>query len=163
MVTGVDRTMEKEAAEALLDRGVSVPLKPLRLPFVKRGITLRLTMRRPTLAGLMEIARLYLKMGVSAEEMESWGKARQMEFLVSHGCDLSRMIACTVCRGYVSGKLLRGLTAWLIRHFVEYRYQMAVVGRFVSLVGTDPFVPIIRLAGIMNPMTPRLSQKRKGS
>ena len=158
-----DLMIEKEAAEVLLGRGVSVPLKPLRLPFVKRAITLRLTMRRPTLAGLMEIARLYLKTGVDAGEMEKWSKAEQMRFLAEHGRDLSRMIACTVCRGYVSGKLLRGLTAWVIRHFVEYRYQMAVVERFVSLVGTDPFVPIISLAGRMNPMTPRLSRKRRGS
>ena len=150
------RTIEKEAAEALLDRGVSVPLKPIRIPFRKQPAQLRLTMRRPTLAGLIEISRLYLKMGVTAGEMESWTKEEQMHFL-------ARMIACTVCRGYLSGKLLKRITAWLIRHFVEYRYQMAVVVQFVALTGTDPFVPIIRSAEKMNPMTPRLSREEEGS
>lgn len=157
------RIIEKEAAEALLDRGVSVPLKPIRIPFRKQPAQLRLTMRRPTLAGLIEISRLYLKMGVKAEEMESWTKEEQMRFLALHGKDLARMIACTVCRGYVSGKLLKGVTAWLVRNFVEYRYQMAVVVQFVALTGTDPFVPIIRSAGKMNPMTPRLSREEEGS
>lgn len=159
----MDRLIEKEAAEALLDRGVSVPLKDIRVPFRKKPLRIRLTMRRPTLAGQMEIARIYLGMGVTTEKAEKMSKMRQMAFLAAHGKDLSRIMAHTVCRGYVPRHLLVGLTAWFIRHFVEHKYQLAAVRRFESLMGTGPFMPIIRSAERTNPTKARLSQRRKGS
>lgn len=159
----MDRMIEKEAAEALLDRGVSVPFKDIRLPLRKKPLRIRLTMQRPTLAGQMEIARLYLGMGVTTEKVREMSKMRQMAFLSVHGKDLSRIMAYTVCRGYVSRHLLVGVTAWFIRHFVEHKYQLAAVRKFESLMGTDPFMPIIRSAERTNPTKARLSQRRKGS
>lgn len=159
----MDRMIEQEAAEALLDRGVSVPFKDIRIPWRKKPLQLRLTMRRPTLAGQMAIARLYLGMGVTTDKVENMSKMRQMAFLATHGKALSRIMACTVCRGYVSRHLFIGLLAWIIRNFVEYKYQIAAVRKFESLMGTDPFMPIIRSAERTNPMKPRLSRRKKGS
>lgn len=159
----MEHMIEKEAAEALLDRGVSVPFKDIRIPWRRKSLTIRMTMRRPTLAAQMEIARLYLDMGVTTEKAETMGKMRQMAFLATHGKTLSRIIAYTVCRGYVSRHLFVGLLAWAIRNFVEHKYQMAAVRKFESLMGTDPFMPIIRSAGRTNPMKVRLSRRRKGS
>lgn len=158
-----DRMIEKEAAEALLDRGVSVPFKVFRIPFRKRAVKIRMTMRRPTLSAQIEIARLYLSMGVTTEEAVSMPKMRQMQFMAEHGRTLSLIMAYTVCLGYVSRHLLVRLTAWVIRNFVEHKYQIAAVRQFESLMGTDPFLPIIRSAGRTNPMKLRLSQKKKGS
>ena len=155
--------IEKEAAEALLDRGVSVPFKVFRIPFRKRAVKIRMTMRRPTLSAQIEIARLYLSMGVTTEEAVSMPKMRQMQFMAEHGRTLSLIMAYTVCLGYVSRHLLVRLTAWVIRNFVEHKYQIAAVRQFESLMGTDPFLPIIRSAGRTNPMKLRLSQKKKGS
>lgn len=45
------RKVQREASEALLDLGVSLPLKEWRLPFMKRPVQWRVTMRRPRLAG----------------------------------------------------------------------------------------------------------------
>lgn len=59
------RKVQREASEALLDLGVSLPLKEWRLPFMKRPVQWRVTMRRPRLAGQICIVRLYLSMGVS--------------------------------------------------------------------------------------------------
>lgn len=59
------RKVQREASEALLDLGVSLPLKEWRLPFMKRPVRWRVTMRRPRLAGQICIVRLYLSMGVS--------------------------------------------------------------------------------------------------
>ncbi len=159
----MDRAIEKEAAEALLDRGVSVPFKDLRLPFVRKPLRLRLTMRRPTLAGQIAIGRQYLAMDTTAAEASRLSSLEQMRFMARHGRRLSLIIAYTVCRGYLSRHLLVGLTAWLVRHFVEYRYQTAAVGHFERLMGTAPFMSIISLAERTNPMTPRLSQKEEGS
>ncbi len=159
----MNRAIEKEAAEALLDRGVSVPFKDIRLPFRKKPLKVRITMKRPTLAGQIEIGRQYLEMDTTAEEAMKLSKMEQMRFMARHGKRLSRILAYTVCRGYISRHLLVGLTAWLVRHFVEYRYQLAAAGQFERLMGTVPFMSIIRSAERTNPMKPRLSQGKKGS
>lgn len=159
----MERMIEKEAAEALLDRGVSVPFKDIRIPWRKKPLTIRMTMRRPTLSAQIEIARLYLDMGVTTEKVVKMSKMRQMAFLATHGKALSRIMAYTVCRGFLSRHLLVGIMAWVIRNFVEYKYQIAAVRKFESLMGTDPFIPIIRSAERTNPMKLRLSQKKKGS
>lgn len=159
----MDARIEQEATEVLLDRGVSVPFKDIRLPFRKRPLRLRLTMRRPTLEAQIRIARLYLKMGATPGEVSAWPKRLQMRFLAEHGRDLSRIMAYTVCLGYTRRLLFVGVVSWLIRNFVPYCYQLAAVGTFESLMGTDPFMPIIRSAARMNPMKPRLSREGKGS
>lgn len=159
----MDRMIEREAAEALLDRGVSVPFKDIRLPLRKKPLQIRLTMRRPTLSAQIKIARLYLGMGVTTEQVEKMGKMRQMAFVATHGKTLSRIMAHTVCLGYVSRHLLVGVVAWAIRHFVEYKYQIAAVHQFELLMGTAPFMPIIRSVERTNPMKPRLSRGKKGS
>lgn len=63
------RAIQREAADALLNRGVSIPLKELRVPFRKRPIKLRVTLRRPYMSGQIEFARTYLSMDVTAEQM----------------------------------------------------------------------------------------------
>lgn len=46
-----ERIIQHEGAAALLDRGVSVPLKEVRIPFRKKPLKLRIVMRRPRLGG----------------------------------------------------------------------------------------------------------------
>lgn len=157
------RLVEREGAAALLDGGVSVPLKELRLPLRKKPVKLRVTMRRPRLGGLIRLAGVYLKLGVTAAEMEKFTKEQEMAFIAAHGKDISLMVALTLCRGWWSRHLLLRPAAWWIRHCMETRYLMACMRKFVLLLGTDPFTSIIRSAERTNPMKPRLSQTRKGS
>ena len=82
-----------------------------------------------------------------------------MQFLASHGKAVSRMVAYTLCRGPFSRRVLLRPVAWLIRNFMEQRYLVGAI----SLMGTDPFIPIIRSAERTNPMSLRLSQRKKGS
>ena len=93
------RKVQREASEALLDLGVSLPLKEWRLPFMKRPVRWRVTMRRPRLAGQICIVRLYLSMGVSPEEVSSFAGRERLEFLARNGVKISRMVAHTLCRG----------------------------------------------------------------
>ena len=157
------RLVEREGAAALLDGGVSVPLKELRLPLCKKPVKLRVTMRRPRLGGLIRIARVYLRLGVTAAEMEKFSKEQEMAFMAAHGKDISLMVALTLCRGWWSRHLILRPAAWWIRHWMETRYLMACMRKFVLLLGTDPFTSIIRSAERTNPMKPRLSHGRKGS
>lgn len=155
-----ERKVQQEASEALLDVGVSVPLKPIRLPFRKKRLLLRLTMRRPRLSTQIKIARLYLSLGVTYAELEALDKDGQMCFIAEHGKTISEMVALTMC-----GKWWKPmwLVSWILRHWVDNLYMQVALMKFVLLLGTESFTNIIRSAEMTNPMKLRLSQKKKGS
>ena len=164
MEESVIRQIQREGADALLDVGVSVPLKTFRIPFRKTPIKLRVTMKRPYLSGQIRFARTYLSMGVTSEQMWNFSKEEEMGFIARHGKELSRMIAYTICRGWMSRcRPAISVVSWFVRNFMEHKYITGAIRRFVSLMGTDPFIPIIRSAEKTNPMKLRLSQKRRGS
>lgn len=163
MDDAVIRQIQREGADALLDAGVSVPLMRLRLPFKKKPIEIRLTMKRPCLSGQILIARTYLSMKVTSEQMWSFTKEQEMQFLADHGKAVSRMIAYTICRHPLARKLLLRPVAWLVRNHMSNDHLLGAMKRFVSLMGTDPFIPIIISAERTNPMKLRMSQKTKGS
>lgn len=155
--------IEREAAEALLDRGVSVPLKRVRLPLTKKSWTVRVTMRRPRLGGLIRIAELWRRTGVSSTELASMDSGKQMAWIAAHGREVSEMIACTLCRGALSRRLFGGIAAWAVRNMMDMDMTAGAMRSYVGLLGTRPFESIIRSAEKLNPMLPRLSQERKGS
>lgn len=163
MDEGVIRQIQREGADALLDIGVSVPLKAIRIPFKKNPLVLRVTMKRPCMSGQLRIARTYLSMGVTSEQMWNFTKEEEMQFLVNHGKKVSRMIAYMICRDYFARNFCVWFIAWFIRNFMTFEYQTEVIKKFVTLMGTDPFIPIIRSAEMTNPMKLRLSRKKKGS
>ncbi len=156
------RAIQCEAADALLNRGVSIPLKAIHIPFRKRPVLFRVTLKRPYMSGQIDFARTYLSMGITAEQMTAFTKEEQMRFIAEHGAKISRMIACAICVGPIRRLFIRP-TTWFIRNCVEHRYQIGAIQRFVSLMGTDPFTNIIRLAERTNPMKPRLSRRAKMS
>ncbi len=156
------RAIEREAADALLDAGISVPLKELRLPFLRRGITLRVTLRRPRLSGQIRFARIYLETGMDAGSVDSLDQRGQMAFMAEHGVRISEMVACALCVGSVREHFIRPV-AWLLRHCVEHRYLLGAADAFAGMMGTGPFMSIIRLAERTNPLKPRLSQIPEGS
>ncbi len=155
----VIRKIQREGAEALLDAGVSLPLKDLRIPFRKEPLRFRLTMKRPTLARQIKIAHAYLTLDTTAEELEKMDQEGQMAFLARHGKTLSRIIALTMERWWLPVWLL----SWLVRHLMKWEYQKAAFAQFVLLMGTQSFIPIIRSAEMTNPMKLRLSQGKRGS
>lgn len=157
------KSPEFEAAGILLDIGVSVPLKSLKIPFRRKRLTFRLTMKRPCYGNLIRIARLYLQTGVTAEQMAAFSKEDEMAFIARHGKEITRIVALTICRGFVSGWLLAGLLAWFIRWFVPPVFITGAMFQFVRLLNIMDFQNIIRLAETINPLKPRLSQRRKRS
>uniref|UniRef100_UPI0040282120 hypothetical protein n=1 Tax=Parabacteroides distasonis TaxID=823 RepID=UPI0040282120 len=157
------REVQKEAADALLDVGVSVPIKEWRLPFRRKPVRLRVVMRRPRMNGAIRLMRICLGIGVTSREMESYTAEENMRFMTLHGKEVSRMLAYTIVRGPVTRRVLPGVIAWLLRELVEERYLIGAYRTFYRLMGTDRFTNIIRSAERMNPMKLRLSQSGKGS
>ncbi len=156
------KRIQREGADALLDRGVSLPLADIRI-FGRRLFTIRGVMRRPTLGAQIRIARLYLQLTTTAEELGKADKTAQMTFLKENGKTVSRMVAVTLTRGYIARHLFEGVTAWYLRQFVPPEYLLGAMMQFVLLLGTEGFINIIRSAAMTNPMKLRLSQKAKGS
>lgn len=150
--------IEMEAADALLDVGVSLPLFSFRLPLRRKPVELRVTMGRPHLGGIIRISKLYLTLGHTAAEIRSFGKDEEIAFMAEHGRTLSMMIALTVCRGWLSGLLLSRPLAWLLRWRVPERYMFASMLFFSSMIKTKSFMPIITSAERMNPTRPKVSR-----
>ena len=74
MADRLEQLIEMECADALLDSGVSVPLKRWKLPWLKRPVEVRVTMKRPRLWGQILLAREYLKMGVAPVASKGQGR-----------------------------------------------------------------------------------------
>lgn len=98
-------SVELEAAEALLDVGISLPLFRIRMPWGK-GWTWRVVMRRPCLGSQMRIARQFLKLGITSQQVERFTDDQERAFFVEHLRELSMMVAFAVCRSYLSGLIL---------------------------------------------------------
>ena len=160
----MDRNIQVEASEALMDVGVSIPFFAFRLPFREKPLfSVRLVMKRPTLLSLIRISRIYLKLGGTYKDMKKFDTHRQLEFMAEHGTKIAKMVSLTVLRGSVSGYLFADVLKWLILWFTPYRYLWAANLQFMTLLGTKPFMNTIRSVEIANPLKPRLSQKGKGS
>ena len=151
--------IQREGAEALLDAGVSLPLKDIRLPFLKTPLRLRLTMKRPTMERQIQMAQTYLSMETTLKEFTSLDYNGQMVFLTKHGKKLSRIIALTMGHWWLPISVL----SWFVRRFMKWEYQKNAFEQFVTLMGTQSFIPIIRSVELTNPMKLRLSQRKKGS
>lgn len=59
-----------QAADMLLDIGIRIPVMPLR-PFKKRPGKSFLVMRRPPAGAVIRIARRYLELGVTPEDIRA--------------------------------------------------------------------------------------------
>lgn len=151
---------ELRSSEILLDMGVSLPLRPLRLFGGRAG---RITMRRPPLGLLVAMSRYYLRMGVRAEELKGYTTEQWAAFIARHGRDCAAMVACTLCGGWLGYRLLHPI----LTRYLLWRVHPAVLGDAMLLLleslDTGPFVITISSAQAMSPMRPRLSQEKKGS
>ena len=161
------RNVELEAAEALLDAGILLPLLRIRLSRRHEWV-LRVTMRRPCLGGQMRIVRHYLKLGITAQQWAAFSEDEErFNFLgpsLRIACSL--MLALTICRGYLSGMLLAPLVAWLIRWKVPPEYRIEAQRWFRKMRGTRDFTSIIESAERINPFryeTSRPTRAGKGS
>ncbi|MDY6122085.1 MAG: hypothetical protein SPI72_03290 [Porphyromonas sp.] len=147
-----DATM-MEAADALLDAGVSLPLCSLRIPFKRNPLELRIHTRRPSLGAQIRISRKYLELGVSYEQVQAMSASEQAVFVATHGNTLSELIALCVLTGYISGRLYKPLS-WLIRWQSRPEHLLAITLGYISLLGTRSFWTIIGFVEGKNPLRP---------
>lgn len=144
-----------------MDRGVSVPLKDIRLPF-RKPLRLRVVMRRPRLGGLIRLARVYLSLGVTAEQMNKFTKEEEMAFLVSHGKQVEPAwwpIPC-VAAGSAAGCWSGQRHGW----YATGRHRVCL-GRHAQLrvpVGHRPFYEYYQISREDEPDEAETEPKRQG-
>ncbi len=155
------RDIPQEAAKALLDAGLSLPLLRIRLPWM-RPRTLRIVMRRPFLGGIVRLGEDRRALGVTFAQMARFTPDEAADFLAEHGRRLARMIARTVCRGPVSGWIGGPILTWIILRCMPREYLLAAQTKFVGLLfEVRDFQNIIASAEMLDPLRPVSSQKTK--
>ena len=128
----------------------------------ERPVEVRVTMKRPRLRGQILLAREYLKTGVKPD-WQPKDKTEELAFVAEHGKAVSRLLASTVCRGYgVAARGHRGDSVGTAE-LCGVALSDGMFRTFERLMGTKDFMRIISSTARANPMTPRLSQARKGS
>lgn len=147
--------IEGLAAKILADNGISLPLRLLS------GKHIRWVMRVPNLESRIRMAKMYLKMGVTYDELKEYTFEQKLEFMTKHTSTVSRMVAYTIIRSWLFGWMLNRPVAWMLRNCMhpvalEESFMLAI-----ACMNTVPFGNIIRLAEVMNLMLPNLSQNAK--
>ena len=150
-----DFNIELLAEKIMSDAGISLPLRLLG------GRHIRWVMRVSTLESRCRMARMYLKMGVTHKELKTYTFEQKLEFIGKHTKTVSRMVAYGIVRGWLLGWVLNRPVAWMLRncmHPVALEEAWMII---LNVMNTVPFGNTIRLAEVMNLMSPNLSQKRK--
>lgn len=151
---------EIATSELLLDLGVSVPLRPLKFMNFKR--LRRITLHRPHFGGIVMQAMYYNMIGCKASELKDYDTEQWMQFIAKNGKLCSYIVALCICTGFVTSKFHK-LVAWYLR----WRVHPVTLGELMQLsvaqINTSPFRIITSSAEAINPLSPRLGQKTKGS
>jgi hypothetical protein len=153
---------ELKASELLLDLGVSIPIRPLRFFSLKKKPK-NIVLRRPYGGGLIRISRLYLKIGVTYNEMKEFDLDQNIRFIAEHGREAAEIVAVSILRGYLSFILFHRLIEWWLLWRVHPVFLSEAAFQMLKNTDIDPFKNIIKLANSVNLMSPRLSHEKSGS
>lgn len=148
-----------KAADALLDIGISIPLRPVR--FRKWKWTPRVTIKRPPLGGLLRILRVWLTMDTDTRRLDAMSESERLNFIAANGRALSKMVSLMVFSGKISGGTLAPLLAVLLRWRCHPDVMLYTALQFMQLQDTSSFTDIIRLVEALNVLAPKLSQGKR--
>lgn len=148
-----NRVIELMAANALVDGGISLPLKT-----VLREKPFRITMKIPTTRSMIRISGLYLKTGVTVDEYLKFDEEQHARFIYLHGKTLSRIVAAGIVRGPVMGRLLNRPVAWLLRELMHPVALAEAWRNILNNISTTSFGTIITSAAMINKMQPLVSR-----
>lgn len=155
MTLMADFQTESLAAKVLADNGISLPLRLLG------GRHMRWVMRVPNMESRVRISKMYLKMGVKYTDLEKYTFEQKLDFMRKHTKTVSRMVAYGIVRGWLLGRLMNRPVAWMLRNCMHPAALEDAWMLAIGTMNTDPFGNIIRLAEVMNLMSPNLSHGKR--
>lgn len=155
MTLMADFQTESLAAKVLADNGISLPLRLLG------GRHMRWVMRVPNMESRVRISKMYLKMGVKYTDLEKYTFEQKLDFMQKHTKTVSCMVAYGIVRGWILGRLLNRPVAWMLRNCMHPAALEEAWMLAIGTMNTVPFGNIIRLAEVMNLMSPSLSHGKR--
>lgn len=152
---------QREAANILLDLGVSIPMTAPRLFrwFGKKQF--RLTIRRPYWGTMVRISREWLSMGITAAELKNNRLEDDLKLIQQHGKTVAKIVAYGALRGPVAG-LFAPILGWLLLWKVHPVLLVEAAFKLVTLSCVEDFTNTIRLLATMD-VTRMTSPQGKGS
>jgi len=156
-----DFEAQREAANILLDLGVSIPMTAPRLFrwFGKKQV--RLTIRRPCWGTMVRISRAWLSMGITAEDIKSNSLEDDMKLMQQHGKTVARIVAYGSLRGWFSG-FFAPVLGYILRWRAHPTILVEAAYKLVTLSRVEDFTNTIKLLGTMD-VTRKMSPVVKGS
>lgn len=136
------QSIELLAAETLLEKGVPLPL---RAPFLFRllGIA-ELKVYRPSAGNHLRISSLYLKMGITDDQLKATTMHVAKELEVKHTYTHCRIIALTLFKGYLTPLVLNRVMALWLKWNLSQSQIMDIAEFLLSLGGTANFMNTTR-------------------
>ena len=155
--------IELLAAETLLQRGVRVQIvAPLlfRL-FGKKKLSFYLY--QPSLGNKIRITRLYLKMGITADQLNATTQEDADRLLVKHSNTFLRMLAIAMMKGRLMPWLFNKPLAYFLKYKLSPQQMFTMVQALVLFSGTADFMNTTRLFKGMKITEANLGQTVQGS
>jgi len=159
----MDKELEaqREAANILLDHGVSIPMTAPWLFRLLGKKQIRITIRRPCWGTMVRIGEAWLSMGITAEAIKKNSIEDDLKLMQQHGHTVTKIVAYGVLRGWFSGlfaPVLGFILLWRVHPvvLVEAAYKLVTLSR------VEDFTTTIRLLATMD-VTRMTSPKVKGS
>ena len=149
----MEQTEQLKASALMLDMGVAIPVRPFKYLYRKR---------KP-MSVVMRMANLYLRIGVTYEEMKAYTFEQNMQFISEHGVTVSRIVAYTVLRSILLGRLFNRFVAWWLRWRVHPMFLQEAMFQLLTMIDLKSFQTIISSVEMVNPMKPNLSHSYSGS
>ncbi|WP_259326118.1 hypothetical protein [Bacteroides cellulosilyticus] len=118
-------------------------------------------MRVPNLESRVRISKMYLKMDVKYTDLEKYTFEQKLDFMRKHTKTVSRMVAYGIVRGWLLGRLMNRPVAWMLRNCMHPAALEDAWMLTIGTMNTVPFGNIIRLAEVMNLMSPNLSHGKR--
>lgn len=148
------QSTQMRAADTLLEQGVRVPCAPAPLFLRLLGRrSFNLTLRQPSLAGLLRISRLIVRMGLSPADFDSLSLG-QAYAITERNTPLALEVLAEAVRGRRTWIPRRLLARWLGRHLTPTAFARAWMV-FVQINGVADFTTSIRLMLPANNLSPK--------
>lgn len=157
------RAVEIDVADALLDTGLLVKV-PAPCPLRMLGIKVfPMRFRRPVYAQLLRISRMYVRMHVDLETLETGEAAAVLTSAAKNGVRASRLIALGLIRSGPMSALFHRAVAAYLRRRMDAQTMAELAKVIVLLSGAGHFTTIIRSIAHLQVTTPNLSRGTTGS
>jgi hypothetical protein len=156
------KEIEIDVAEALLNTRVRINV-PAPWFLFRRLKVIPVVFYRPVYAQLLRISRLYVKMNIDLEKLETGEAIVALTEIAKNGVRASRIIACGMIRSTWTTFLFHRLLARYLRRRMDAATMAELTKIIVAYSGAESFTNIIRSIAHMKVTAPNLSRERTES